>query len=49
MAQMKDRGTVISGEDGTFSLTDLTEGWYTFYVQTDLRDYFCVKVYVFGN
>lgn len=48
MAQMKNRGTVISPEeDGSFTLEGLTEGWYTFYVQTDLMDYFCVNVFVY--
>ncbi len=49
MAQMKNRGTVISPEEnGSFKLEGLTEGWYTFYVQTDLMDYFCVSVFVYG-
>ncbi len=50
MGQMKYKGTVIRPQaDGTFRLDGLSEGWYTFYVQTDLRDYFCVKVYVFAQ
>ena len=50
MGQMKNKGTVIAPQaDGTFRLDRLSEGWYTFYVQTDLRDYFCVKVYVFAQ
>ena len=49
MGQMKSIGTVIEpASDGSFTLKGLSEGWYTFYVQTDLRDYFCVRVYVYG-
>ena len=45
--QMKTRGTVIEQADnGSFKVDGLEEGWYTFYVQTDLRDYFCYNVYV---
>ncbi len=48
MGQMKNKGTVINPQtDGSFKLENLSEGWYTFYIQTDLRDYFCVKVYIF--
>lgn len=50
MGQMKNIGTVIAPEaDGSFCLEGLSEGWYTFYVQTDLRDYFCVKVFVYED
>ena len=50
MGQMKNKGKVIAPQaDGSFKLDNLSEGWYTFYVQTDLRDYFCVKVYVFAQ
>lgn len=46
-AQMKTRGTVIEpAADNSFTVDNLENGWYTFYVQTDLRDYFCYKVYV---
>jgi len=49
MGEMKRVGTVITPENGAFKLEGLEEGWYTFYVQTDLRDYFCVNVYVYNK
>jgi len=49
MAQMKYLGTVVNPENGVFKTTFEEEGWYTFYVQTDLCDYFCVNVYVYNS
>ena len=45
--QMKTRGTLLPQQaDGTFSLKGLSEGWYTFFIQTETRDYFNIYVYV---
>ena len=49
MGEMKHIGTVIQQNDGKFKLEKLSEGWYTFYVQTDLRDYFCINVYIYSK
>lgn len=49
MGEMKYKGTVITPEGGSFKVDKLSEGWYTFYVQTDLKDYFCVSVYVYNK
>lgn len=50
MGQMKSIGTVLpEEEDGSFIFVTPEDGWYTFYVQTDLRDYFCVNVYFFSK
>lgn len=49
MGQMKNRGVVIEQTGTKFKLDKLTEGWYTFYIQTDLRDYFCINVYIYGK
>lgn len=46
MAQMKKAGTIIEAVNGEYKVTELAEGWYTFYVQTDKRDYFTLCVYV---
>lgn len=46
IGEMKDKGTVIQQDGDKFAVSGLASGWYTFYVQTDLRDYFCVNVYV---
>lgn len=47
MGQMKKMGTVISkNSDGKFEISGLSEGWHTFYIQTDRRDYFTLNVYV---
>ncbi len=47
MGQMKKDGTLVSrNSDGDFEVTGLSEGWYTFYVQTDKRDYFTLCVYL---
>ena len=35
-------------ENGEFKLSGLSEGWYTFYVQTDKRDYFTLQIYVYN-
>ena len=45
--QMKTRGTLLPQQsDGTFILKGLSEGWYTFFVQTEMRDYFTIYIYV---
>lgn len=49
IGEMKNKGTVIQQNGDKFAVSGLAEGWYTFYVQTDLRDYFCVNVYVMGS
>ncbi len=49
MGEMKNRGEVIEPSGTSFRLDNLAEGWYTFYVQTDLCDYFCVNVYVWAE
>lgn len=47
MGQMKTEGVVLSpNESGVYQKNKLTEGWHTFYVQTDKRDYFTIGVYV---
>jgi len=38
MGEMKSIGTVIAQSGNSFVLEGLADGWYTFYVQTDLRD-----------
>ena len=44
MGQMKKEGTMINkNANGEFEVKD---GWYTFFVQTDKRDYFTLCVYV---
>lgn len=49
MGQMKKSGTMIKrDENGEFKLSGLSEGWYTFYVQTDKRDYFTLQIYVYN-
>ncbi len=44
--QMKTRGKVIPQDGVTFKVEGLEEGWYTFFVQTETRDYFNIYVYV---
>lgn len=47
MGQMKNLGTMLSkSENGEFETPNLPEGWYTFYIQTDKRDYFTLCVYL---
>lgn len=47
MGQMKKIGTMVTkNADGDFEVSNLSEGWYTFYVQTDKRDYFTLCVYL---
>jgi len=46
MGQMKTRGTQIIERDGKYTLSNLVEGWYTVYLQTDKHDYFTILVYV---
>lgn len=47
MGQMKKDGIMLTAdENGEYTLSGLTDGWYTFYVQTDKRDYFTLGVYV---
>ena len=47
MGQMKKEGTMINkNANGEFEVKDLKDGWYTFFVQTDKRDYFTLCVYV---
>lgn len=41
MGQMKKLGAVLNkNENGEFETPKLEEGWYTFFIQTDKRDYF---------
>ena len=47
MGQMKKEGeTVTRNANGEFEISGLTEGWYTFYIQTDKRDYFTLQVFL---
>jgi len=47
--QMKTRGTSLKEKNGVYTIENLTEGWYTIYIQTDKRDYFTILVYVVPN
>lgn len=48
MAQMKKGGTMLNKTaEGEFVVSNLSNGWYTFYIQTDKRDYFTIGVFVF--
>ncbi len=44
--QMKTTGTVLREKNGVFTMENVSEGWYTVYIQTDKRDYFNISVYV---
>lgn len=44
--QMKTKGTVLREKSGVYTLDNVTNGWYTVYIQTDKRDYFNIHVYV---
>ena len=47
MGQMKRSGTMISkNQNGEFEIGGLETGWYTFFIQTDKRDYITLQVYV---
>lgn len=47
MGQMKKLGTMLEkNESGEFETPSLPEGWYTFYIQTDKRDYFTLNVHL---
>lgn len=47
MGQMKKDGIMLSkNANGKFEISGLSEGWYTFYIQTDKRDYFTLCVYL---
>ena len=47
MGQMKRSGTMISkNQNGEFEIDGLETGWYTFFIQTDKRDYITLQVYV---
>ena len=47
MGQMKKLGTMLSkNENGEYETPNLSEGWYTFYIQTDKRDYFTLCVHL---
>ncbi len=47
MGQMKREGEMLKkNANGEFEAANLAEGWYTFYVQTDKRDYFTLQVYL---
>ncbi len=48
MGEMKTRGTILSetsSGSGEYVYTPEGEGWYTFLIQTDKRDYFNLQVY----
>lgn len=48
MGQMKKAGTVVPKDsNGEFTVLNLEAGWYTFLVQTDKRDYFTLRVYLY--
>jgi hypothetical protein len=44
--QMKTKGTVLREKSGVYTLDNVSDGWYTIYIQTDKRDYFNIHVYV---
>ncbi|MEF3313278.1 hypothetical protein PV433_30785 [Paenibacillus sp. GYB004] len=44
--QMKTKGTVLRGKNGIYTMDNVSDGWYTVYIQTDKRDYFNIAVYV---
>ncbi|MFD0960896.1 hypothetical protein [Paenibacillus chungangensis] len=44
--QMKTKGTVLREKNGVYTMDNVSEGWYTVYIQTDKRDYFNISVYV---
>lgn len=46
MGQMKSRGTTTNMANGSQTFEGLDNGWHTFYVQTDMHDYFNISVYV---
>lgn len=49
MGEMKKSGTMISkNSNGDFTVPNLESGWYTFYVQTDKRDYFTLQIYLYN-
>ncbi len=46
MGEMKTGGEMlVKNKNGEYVKTGLTEGWHTFYIQTDKRDYFTIGVY----
>lgn len=46
MGQMKTIGEILSkNERGEYVKEGLSEGWHTFYIQTDKREYFTIGVY----
>ena len=48
MGQMKTDGTILArGTDGKYTVSGLESGWYTFYIQTDKRDYFTICTYLY--
>ena len=50
MGQMKKGGTAVAkNKNGEFTVSGLERGWYTFYVQTDKRDYFTLQVYLYNG
>ncbi len=44
--QMKTRGAILTQNGVTFKVEGLAEGWYTFFIQTETRDYFNIYVFV---
>jgi large repetitive protein len=44
--QMKTKGTVLREKNGVYTMDNISDGWYTVYIQTDKRDYFNIAVYV---
>lgn len=48
MGQMKTEGTMLTkGADGKYTASGLANGWHTFFIQTDKRDYFTIYVYLY--
>ncbi len=39
MGEMKTEGTTVAKGQSSYSVSGLSAGWYTFFVQTDKRDY----------
>ncbi|MHA6480566.1 hypothetical protein ACX1C1_01310 [Paenibacillus sp. strain BS8-2] len=44
--QMKTKGTILREKNGVYTIDNVSNGWYTVYIQTDKRDYFNIHVYV---
>lgn len=48
MGEMKTEGTTVAKGQSSYSVSGLSAGWYTFFVQTDKRDYFTIYVNLYN-